>query len=270
MSSVSLRPAVLFAVAVLFFTQFANAAPVELKVGTLGGPYEQVTEAAAQAAPHQGIVIKPVVFSGVVSPNEALVGKDLDANAYQHIPFLKSEVNKRGYKLIKIADIYTVPLAIYSLKYKTLAALPAGAKIAIPADEANQSRALLALQDNGLIKLRPDFDPLKGNASTLDVVENPKKFKLVEVSTTILPKSLPDVDAGATNANLAFQLAHLSLKDAIAVENPNTTRRFTQILVIREEDRNKPWVTPLVKSYQSPEVKALIDSQFKNVMTPAF
>lgn len=248
----------------------ATLAADTLRIGTLGGPYEQITEAAAKAAPRFGLNIKPVVFDGIVSPNEALVGGDLDGNAYQHIVFLNNEVANRKYKLIKAADIYTVPLAIYSKKYKALKDIPVGGKIAIPADEANQSRALLALQDNGLIKLRADYDWRKGNASVLDVAENPKKFQLIEVPTTILPNSLPDVDAGATNANLAYQLAKLSLKDALAVENKETTKRYTQILVIREADKNKPWVASLVKAYQSDEVRQLIDTQFKNVMTPAF
>lgn len=246
------------------------ADPAAVRVGTLGGPFEQVTEAAAKAAPRNGLKIVPVVFDGIVSPNEALVGGDISANAYQHVVFLNSEVANRKYKLIKAADIYTVPLAIYSKKHKTLADIPVGGKFAIPADEANQSRALLALQDNGLIKLRADFNPLKGNASVLDVVANPKKLQLIEISTTILANSLPDVDAGAVNANLAFQLAKLSLSDALAVENKETTKRYTQILVIREADKNKPWVAPLIKSYQSDEVRQLIDSKFKNVMTPAF
>ncbi len=271
---ISLNALVAAAVSSIVFAGLSGASVAAdvptVRIGTLGGPYEQVTEAAAKAGPRNGVKIVPVVFDGIVSPNEALVGGDIDGNAYQHIVFLNSEVANRKYKLIKAADIYTVPLAIYSTKHKTLADIPVGGKFAIPADEANQSRALLALQDNGLIKLRPDFNPLKGNASVLDVVANPKKLQLIEISTTILANSLPDVDGGAVNANLAYQLAKLSLKDALAVENKETTKRYTQVLVIREADKNKPWVAALVKSYQSDEVRQLIDAKFKNVMTPAF
>lgn len=241
-----------------------------LRVGTLGGPYEQITDAAASAAPQFGIKIEPIVLDGMVSPNEMLVGGDLEANAYQHSVFLNTDIARRHYKLIKIADIYQVPLAIYSKKYKSIKDIPDGGKIAIPADESNQSRALIALQYNGLIKLRAGFDWHTDNASVDDVAENPHKFEFVEVPVTVLPNSLPDVDAGVVNALIAYQLARLTLKDAIGVESPQATKRYTQILVIREADKNKPWVAPLIKAYHSDAVRNLITGQFKNLMTPAF
>lgn len=249
--------------------QAAHAQTV-LKVGTNAGPYEDITQAAARAAAHNGITIQPVVFDGVVSPNESLAGRDLDANAYQHVVYLNTENTKRGYMLIKAADLYTVPLAIFSKKHATLDQIPQGGSFAVPADEANQNRALLAMQDVGLITLREGASSATHNASVLDVVENPKQLKLIEISTPILASSLPDVDAGAVNANFAFKLANLTLAQAIAVENPERTRKYTQVLVIREADKDKPWVKPLVRSYQSPEVRAVIDTQFKDVMQAAF
>lgn len=248
----------------------AAFAQAPLKIGTHAGPYEDITNAAAQAAKNNGIVIQPVVLDGVVSANEMVAGGDLDGTASQHVVYLNTEIKKRGYKLIKLTEIYTVPLAIFSTKHKTLADIPDGGTFAVPNDETNQSRALLAMQDNGLIKLRADFNPETENATVLDVAQNPRHLKLVEISTPILASSLPDVDAGAVNANFAFSLAKLTLAKALGVENPERTKRYTQILVIRAEDKDKPWVQPLINSYHSPEVRAVIETKFKDVMQPAF
>lgn len=241
-----------------------------VKIGTHGGPYEDITGAAAQAAKGHGITLQPVVLDGVVSANEMVAGGDLDGTASQHVVYLNTEIKKRGYKLIKATDIYTVPLAIFSLKHKTLAEIPDGGTFAVPNDETNQNRALLAMQDNGLIKLRADFNPETENATVMDVTDNPRNLKLVELTTPILATSLPDVDAGAVNANFAFSLAHLTLAQALGKESPERTKRYTQILVIRAADKDKPWVQPLIDSYRSPEVRAVIETKFKDVMQPAF
>ncbi|HVR54047.1 MAG TPA: MetQ/NlpA family ABC transporter substrate-binding protein, partial [Pseudorhodoferax sp.] len=190
--------------------------------------------------------------------------------AYQHTVYLNAEVRRRGFKIVQAAEIYTVPLAIYSSKHRSLAELPRGARIAIPSDEANQGRALLALQDHGLVKLKAGLDFSARSPSLLDIAENPKDIKFLELAVPAVPKALPDVDAAAVNANVAHQQAGLTLKQAIGVEKPETTKRYTQLLVIREADKDKPWVPTLVSAYRSPEVRQLIETQFKDVMTPAF
>lgn len=266
----ALRRRALATLLALIATMGTAQAQDVLKIGTRAGPNEEITEAAARAAQRLGLKLQPVVFDGVVNPNEALVGRDLQANAFQHIVYLNAEIKNRGYKIVKAADIYTVPLAIYSKKYKTLDELPVGARFAIPADDANQSRALLALQDHGLIKLRADFNQDQQNASLLDVAENPRKLKFVELATQVLAASLPDVDAGATNANFASQLAKLSLTEALARESAQRTQRYTQIVAVRIEDKDRPWVKTLVASFQSEEVRQLIESRYKHVLAPAF
>src|SRR5215475_13378738 len=127
-----------------------------IKVGVTGGPHEQVMEVVKSVAAKNGLTIKIVEFSDYVQPNAALAGGDLDANSYQHGPYLDAQVKDRGYKLIKIADTVTFPMGIYSKKLKSLAALPNGARIAVPNDPTNGGRALLLLQKQGLIKLRAD------------------------------------------------------------------------------------------------------------------
>ena len=228
-----------------------------IKVGVTGGPHEQVMEVVKSVAAKNGLNIKIIEFSDYVQPNAALAGGDLDANSYQHAPYLDAQVKDRGYKLIKIADTVTFPMGIYSKKIRTLAELPNGAKIAVPNDPTNGGRALLLLQKQGLIKLRADAG-LK--ATPLDIVENPKKLKIVELDAAQIPRSLGDVDAAAINTNFAMEAGLKPKQDAIAIEDPKGP--YVNIIAIREADRNKPWVAKLIAAYHSPEVKQYIESRF--------
>ncbi|EUC17293.1 MetQ/NlpA family ABC transporter substrate-binding protein [Paraburkholderia hospita] len=228
-----------------------------IKVGVTGGPHAQLMDVVKSVAAKNGLSIKVIEFSDYVQPNAALAGGDLDANSYQHDPYLQAQVKDRGYKLIKIADTVTFPMGIYSKKVKTLAELPAGAKIAVPNDPTNGGRALLLLQEQGLIKLRADAG-LK--ATPLDIVENPKKLKIVELDAAQIPRSLGDVDAAAINTNFAMEAGLKPKQDAIAIEDPKGP--YVNVIAIREADRNKPWVAKLIAAYHSPEVKQFIESKF--------
>jgi D-methionine transport system substrate-binding protein len=236
---------------------FGAQADETIKVGVTGGPHEQVMEVVKQVAAKNGLTIKIIEFSDYVQPNAALAGGDLDANSYQHQPYLDAQVKDRGYKLIKIADTVTFPMGIYSKKVKSLAQLQPGAKIAVPNDPTNGGRALLLLQTQGLIKLRADAG-LK--ATPLDIVENPRKLKIVELDAAQIPRSLDDVDAAAINTNFAMEAGLKPKQDAIAIEDPKGP--YVNILAIREADRNKPWVAKLVAAYHSPEVKQYIETKF--------
>src|SRR3984957_5962491 len=147
-----------------------------IKVGVTGGPHAQVMEVVKQVAAKNGLNIKIVEFADYIQPNAALASGDLDANSYQHAPYLDAQVKDRGYKLIKIAETVTLPMGIYSKKYKALAELPVGARIAVPNDPTNGGRALLLLQKNGLLKLRADGG-LK--ATPLGFFGNPRKVTIV-------------------------------------------------------------------------------------------
>ena len=228
-----------------------------IKVGVTGGPHAQIMDVVKTVAAKNGLNIKIIEFSDYVQPNAALAGGDLDANSYQHDPYLQAQVKDRGYKLIKIADTVTYPMGIYSKKVKTLAELPAGAKIAVPNDPTNGGRALLLLQKQGLIKLRADAG-LK--ATPLDIAENPKKLKIVELDAAQIPRSLGDVDAAAINTNFAMEAGLKPKQDAIAIEDPKGP--YVNVIAIREADRNKPWVAKLIAAYHSPEVKQFIESKF--------
>lgn len=249
-------------------TLFASSgvqADETIKVGVTGGPHEQVMEVVKQVAAKNGLTIKIVEFSDYVQPNAALAGGDLDANSYQHLPYLDAQVKDRGYKLIRVADTVTFPMGIYSKKVKSLAELQPGAKIAVPNDPTNGGRALLLLQKQGLIKLRADAG-LK--ATPLDIVENPRKLKIVELDAAQIPRSLDDVDAAAINTNFAMEAGLKPKQDAIAIEDPKGP--YVNIIAIREADRSKPWVSKLVAAYHSPEVKQYIESKFGGAVIAAW
>ncbi|MFX1734552.1 MetQ/NlpA family ABC transporter substrate-binding protein [Paraburkholderia sp. A1RI_3L] len=243
--------------AATLFASGAARADETIKVGVTGGPHAQLMDAVKTVAARNGLNIKIVEFSDYVQPNAALAGGDLDANSYQHEPYLQAQVKDRGYKIIKIADTVTFPMGIYSKRVKSLAALPVGAKIAVPNDPTNGGRALLLLQKQGLIKLRADAG-LK--ATPIDIVDNPKKLKIVELDAAQIPRSLGDVDAAAINTNFAMEAGLKPRQDAIAIEDPNGP--YVNIIAIREADRNKPWVAKLVAAYHSPEVKQYIETKF--------
>jgi D-methionine transport system substrate-binding protein len=228
-----------------------------IKVGVTGGPHAQIMEVVKQVAAKNGLTIKIVEFADYVQPNAALASGDLDANSYQHDPYLQAQVKDRGYKIVRIADTVTFPMGIYSKKLKSLTDLKPGARIAVPNDPTNGGRALLLLQKQGLLKLRADAG-LK--ATPLDIVDNPKKLKIVELDAAQIPRSLDDVDAAAINTNYAMEAGLKPKQDAIAIEDPNGP--YVNILAIRDADRNKPWVAKLVAAYHSPEVKQFIETKY--------
>jgi D-methionine transport system substrate-binding protein len=156
-------------------------------------------------------------------------------------------------------------MGIYSKKVKTLAELQPGAKIAVPNDPTNGGRALLLLQKQGLLKLRADAG-LK--ATPLDIVDNPRKLKIVELDAAQIPRSLNDVDAAAINTNFAMEAGLKPKQDAIAIEDPKGP--YVNIIAIREADRNKPWVAKLVAAYHSPEVKQFVEGKFGGAVITAW
>ncbi len=256
-----------FTAALLSATLFNGLAHAEgsIEVGVTGGPHAQIMDVVKQVAAKNGLKITIVEFSDYVQPNAALAAGDLDANSYRHAPYLDAQVKDRGYKLIKLTDTVTFPMGIYSKKLKSLSVLQNGAHIAVPNDPTNGGRALLLLQKQGLIKLRADAG-LK--ATPLDIVENPKKPKIVELDAAQIPRSLADVDAAAINTNFAMEAGLKSKTDAIAIEDPHGL--YAHIIAIRAADKDKPWVSKLVAAYHSPEVKQFIDGKFAGAVIAAW
>ena len=243
----------------------AQANDKPLKIGVTAGPHAQIFEVVKKIAEKDGLKIQIVEFSDYVQPNAALAAGDLDGNSYQHKPYLDAQVKDRGYKIVSVGNTVNFPIGIYSKKVKDLKDLKEGARVGIPNDPTNGGRVLLVFQDKGLIKLKPEAG-LK--ATPLDIVENPKKIKFVEVDAAQLPRTLDDLDASAINTNFALSAGLNPGKDAISQENAKSP--YVNLLAVREQDKDKPWVAKLVKAYHSEEIRKFIQTEFKGSVIPGF
>lgn len=247
------------------FGSTALAQDKPLKVGVTAGPHAQIFEQVKKVAERDGLKIQIVEFSDYVQPNAALAAGDLDANSYQHKPYLDQQVKDRGYKFAPVGYTVNFPIGIYSKKVKKLDELKEGARVGIPNDPTNGGRVLLVFQDQGLIKLKPEAG-LK--ATPLDVVSNPKKIKFVEVDAAQLARTLDDLDASAINTNYALSAGLNPGKDAIAQESAKSP--YVNLIAVREADKDKPWVAKLVKAYQSDEVRQYVQTEFKGAVLAGF
>ena len=238
-----------------------------IKVGVSVGNGEQIFEVVKKVAAKDGLNIQVVVFNDYQLPNAALASGDLDANAFQHQPFLDNQIKARGFDLVPVGLTITAPLGFYSHKIKSIDQLADGASVGIQNDPSNGNRALLLLQQAGLITLKPEAVK-NNNATPLDVVTNPKKLKLVALDAAQLPRSLDDL-ALAALTNDSAEKAGLSFnKDAVIKESPKSP--YANLIAVRRADKDKPWAKRLVAAYQSPEVKSFIETQFKGSLIPAF
>ncbi|MBP7334909.1 MetQ/NlpA family ABC transporter substrate-binding protein [Niveispirillum sp.] len=237
----------------------------KVRIGVTPGPHAQIMEVVKKEAAGQGLELDVLEFSDYVVPNAALDSGDLDANSFQHQPYLDNQITDRGFKLVAVGKTVTFPLGIFASKAKSLDALPKGAKIAIPNDPTNGGRALLLLAREGLIGV----DPKAGlKATVLDITQNPKNLKIVELDAAQLPRSLGDVDAAAINGNYALEAGLDPIKDAIAREPANGP--YANVIAVRIADKDKPWVKKLVGIYNSAPVKTYIETAFKGAVVPAW
>ena len=230
-----------------------------IKIGATGGPHAEILEQVKKLAEKDGLKLQIVEFSDYIQPNAALAAGDLDANSYQHQPYLDAQVKDRGYKLVSVGTTITFPMGIYSKKIKSLKDLKNGARIGVPNDPTNGGRALLLLQAQGVIKLKADAG-LK--ATPLDIIDNPKKLKIVELDAAQLPRSLDDFEAAAINGNFAESAGLSPTKDGIAIEA--TKGPYVNVIAVRVEDKDKPWVAKLIKAYHSPEIKKFVLEKYKD------
>lgn len=229
-----------------------------IKVGVTAGPQAEVMEIAQKVAAKDGLTIQIVEFNDFIQPNVALSQGDLDANCYQHQPFLDNQIKERKYELTSIAQTIIIPMGIYSKKIKKLDELKPGATVAVPNDPTNGGRGLLLLEKAGLIKLNPQAG-LK--ATPQDIVANPKNLKIKELEAAQVPRSLDDVDIAAVNANYAV-VAGLSPKtDSLLLED--TKSPYACVIAVRTKDKADPVFQKLIKAYQSPEVKEFVEKQYK-------
>ena len=227
-----------------------------IKVGAIAGTETQVVEVAKKVAKEKfNLDVEIVSFSDYVTPNVALNDGSIDVNAFQHKPYLDSQIKDRGYKLVPVGNTFVYPIAGYSKKIKSLADLQPGAKVAVPNDPTNLGRSLLLLQKQGLLKLK---DGVGLNGTVLDIVENPKNLKIVELEAAQLPRSLDDVDLSIINTTYASQIDLLPTRDGLFVEDKDSP--YVNLIVARDNNQNEEKVKQFVQAYQSDEVyKAAYD-----------
>lgn len=228
----------------------AAEAQKPLKVGVMTGPEAQMTEVAVKIAKEKyGLDVELVQFTEYTQPNAALHAKDLDANAFQTVPYLEQESKDRGYKMAVIGNTLLWPIAAYSKKVKTLAELKEDAIVAIPNNPSNTGRALLLLEANGLIKLK---DSKNLFSTENDIIENPKHIQIKQVDTVLLTRSLDDVDLAVINNTYAGQAGLSPEKDGVIVESKDSP--YVNLVVSREDNKNDPRLQTFVKAFQTEEV----------------
>lgn len=239
--------------------------PPVIKIGVTPGPHAQILETVKPIAAKKGLDIQIVEFSDYIVPNAALELGELQANSFQHKPYLDNQKADRDYKIEPVGYTVNFPIGIYSKKHKGWEAIPQGATLSIPNDPTNGGRVLLLLRDKGALKLK---DGVGFKPSVADIVENPKKLKIVEIDAAQTPRTLDDVDAAAVNTNYATQAGLDPVKDAILREDPKGP--YANLIAVRAVDKDKPWVKVLVESYQMPEIREFILAKFKGAVLPAW
>ena len=247
----------LFPITLAFGLLASTAFATDIKVGVSPGEHAQIMEQVAKVAETNGLNIDIVEFSDYVVPNQALADGDIQANSFQHQPYLDNQMRDRGFDLVTIGTTITTPMGLYSDKIDALDAIPEGATIGIPNDPTNGGRALLVLQQLGVLTVDPDAGL---TPTVLDVAENPKNLRFRELDAAQLPRSLPDVDAALINTNYATAAGMNPEEDAFASESADGP--YVNILVVRDGDQDEPWAKQLVEAYHSDEVKAFIDAQY--------
>ncbi|MBX9385846.1 MetQ/NlpA family lipoprotein, partial [Serratia marcescens] len=234
--------------------------PNHIKVGVIVGAEQQVAEVAQKVAKEKyGLDVELVTFNDYVLPNEALSKGDIDLNAFQHKPYLDQQIKDRGYKLVPVGSTFVYPIAGYSKKIKSLDELKDGSQIALPNDPTNLGRSLLLLQKVGLIKLKDGVGLLP---TVLDVTENSKNLKLVELEAPQLPRSLDDqqIALAVINTTYASQIGLTPAKDGLFVEDKDSP--YVNLLVAREDNKDAENVKKFVQAYQSDEVDAAANKIF--------
>ena len=230
----------------------------DIKVGVSPGEHAEIMEQVARVAEPLGLDIEVVEFSDYVIPNTALADGDIQANSFQHRPYLENQIKDRGFDLVEIATTITTPMGIYSESLDTLDALPEGARIGIPNDPTNGGRALLLLQDLGLLTLAEGTGLVP---TPLDITENPRDLDFLELDAAQLPRSLADTDASVINTNYALAAGLNPNTDTIAMEKADSP--YVNIIVVRKGDEGQDWAQKLVQAYHSAEVKAFIDETYE-------
>ncbi|NGM20331.1 MetQ/NlpA family ABC transporter substrate-binding protein [Roseomonas stagni] len=245
--------------------QDIGSAQRPLRIGVTAGPHAQVMEKVREIAARDGLQIRIVEFQDYIQPNVALAAGDLDANSYQHQPFLDQQVRDRRLAIVAAGKTMIFPMGLYSRRHRSAEAIPAGGRVAIPNDPTNGGRALVLLARNNVFKLRDGAD---FRATIADITENPRRIRVVELEAAQLPRVLDEVEAATINTNFAIPAGLNPVRDAIALESSESP--YANLIAVRQVDAQAAWVRRLVSAYQTQEVKDFVQTTFQGAVVPAF
>jgi D-methionine transport system substrate-binding protein len=230
-----------------------------ITVGATPEPHAAFLNLIVGSLAAEGITLKVVEFTDYVTPNKALEDRQIDANFFQHIPYLESFNEEQGYHLVNAGGIHIEPIALYSRKFKNLNDLPNGATIAIPNDPTNGGRALLLLESANLITLRSGAGI---TATPIDIATNAKNLRFREIEAASLPRVLADVDAAVINGNYAIPAGLKANVDGLVVEGADSP--YVNVVAVREGSENDPAIKALVKALQSQKIKDYVAQHYPN------
>ena len=236
-----------------------------LQVAATPVPHAEILEFIKPKLAAEGIELQVKVFTDYVQPNIQVAEKRLDANFFQHQPYLDEFNKTKGTELVSVAGVHIEPFGVYSARLKSLDALPEGASVVIPNDATNGGRALLLLAKAGVLSLKPEAGI---TASARDILDNPKRLKVRELEAATLPRVLNQVDLALINTNYALEAKLDPAKDALAIEGNDSP--YVNILVTREDNKDSDAVKKLVAALHTPEVKKFIEEKYKGAIKPAF
>ncbi|KAI3593701.1 Methionine ABC transporter substrate-binding protein [Cupriavidus sp. U2] len=258
--------AALLAFGIVQGSQAADADRKEIRFGATAGPYaDQVRYGIKPILEKRGYKVTIVEFSDYVQPNLALADGAIDANAFQHVVYLKKFSADRKLQLSALIQVPTAPIGIYSHKHKTLGDVKPGATVSLPNDPTNLARAIAILQQIGWVTLKPGTDAVR--ASERDIDGNPHRLKLIQLEAAQLPRSLDDVDYAFVNGNFALA-AGLKLTSSLALEK--IPDYYMNLVAVRTEDLNKPFVSDIRDAYRSADFKAVTQQRFAGFVAPSY
>lgn len=238
---------------------------ITIRVGATPEPHSTLLNLVVDDLKEEGIILEIIEFTDYVTPNMSLEDGDIDANFFQHIPYLEGFVEKEGVDLVSIGGIHIEPIALYSTRINSIGDLEDEAEISIPNDDVNGGRALLLLEANGLIKLKEGSGL---EATEKDVIENPKNIKFNPLEAAFLPRSLDDVDASIINGNFALEAGLNPVGDGLIIEGAESP--YVNIIAVRKGEEKNEDLLKLLKALQSDKIKTYIEENYDGGVVPAF
>ena len=239
-----------------------------ITVGATPAPHAEILEVAKEVLAEEGYTLEITEFDDYIMPNDAVEEGELDANYFQHITYMNQFNADNGYHLVSVGSIHYEPFGIYAGKTASLEELADGAQVAIPNDATNGGRALLLLEQEGLITLKEGAGI---TATVNDIVDNPKNLEIVELEARLLPDSLKDVDLAVINGNYAID-AGLKIADALAIESAEgeAATAYANVLTVKEGNEESEGVQALLAALESDEVKTFIEETYDGAVVPLF